>query len=281
TLTCIICRIPIKPSVWKVHINSKQHKSNVDQAKQNKQLEKPVVTTITTKESPAKSSPVTKSTTHQDKTPQTNLEQNPPIFFDEDKTSKSEAARLQDEEWQRFQQEIKKAATESSVIVADEQEDINLKRHIKEIDEQIDNWKRFIKINDQKTLLLNKKRRICNCGRIGTVVGWGRTSEGGELPSIVNQVKVPIMSITECRNQKYKSTRITSSMLCAGRPSMDSCQGDSGGPLLLSNGVKYFIVGIVSWGVGCGRDGYPGVYSRVSKFIPWIKSNLENTCLCS
>ncbi|KAH8384036.1 hypothetical protein KR009_011800 [Drosophila setifemur] len=118
-------------------------------------------------------------------------------------------------------------------------------------------------------------------GRIGTVVGWGRTSEGGELPSIVNQVKVPIMSITECRNQKYKSTRITSSMLCAGRPSMDSCQGDSGGPLLLSNGVKYFIVGIVSWGVGCGREGYPGVYTRVSKFIPWIKLNLENTCLCS
>ncbi|CAD6994740.1 unnamed protein product, partial [Ceratitis capitata] len=117
--------------------------------------------------------------------------------------------------------------------------------------------------------------------RIGTVVGWGRTSEGGDLPSIVNQVKVPIMSITECRSQKYKSSRITSSMLCAGRPKMDSCQGDSGGPLLLSNGVKYFIVGVVSWGVGCGRDGYPGVYTRVSKFIPWIKSNLRDSCLCS
>ncbi|XP_055908440.1 trypsin-1 [Eupeodes corollae] len=118
-------------------------------------------------------------------------------------------------------------------------------------------------------------------GRTGTVVGWGRTSEGGELPAIVNQVKVPILTITECRNQRYKSSRITSSMLCAGKSKMDSCQGDSGGPLLLSNGVKYYIVGIVSWGVGCGRDGYPGVYTRVSKFIPWIKANLENTCLCT
>ncbi|XP_067616190.1 trypsin-1 [Eurosta solidaginis] len=118
-------------------------------------------------------------------------------------------------------------------------------------------------------------------GRIGIVVGWGRTSEGGDLPSIVNQVKVPIMSINECRKQKYKSSRITSSMLCAGRPSMDSCQGDSGGPLLLSNGIKYFIVGVVSWGVGCGRDGYPGVYTRVSKFTPWIKTNLRESCLCS
>ncbi|KAL9893610.1 trypsin-1 isoform 1-T1 [Glossina fuscipes fuscipes] len=118
-------------------------------------------------------------------------------------------------------------------------------------------------------------------GRVGTVVGWGRTSEGGVLPSVVNHVKIPIMSVTECRNQKYKSYRITKTMLCAGKLNTDSCQGDSGGPLLLSNGFKYFIIGIVSWGVGCGREGYPGVYTRVSKFVPWIKSNLENTCLCS
>ncbi|XP_016952237.1 zinc finger protein 830 [Drosophila biarmipes] len=187
TLTCIICRIPIKPSVWKVHINSKQHKLNVDQAKQNK-IDKPV-TPAAPKESSVPSSiapaPVTKAIAHPEKT-QARQEKNTPIvqekptqpnssnktvpeavaeklpekFFDEDKTSKTEALRLQDEEWQRFQQEIKRADTESSVIVADEQEDINLKRHIKEIDEQIDNWKRFIKINDQKTLLLSKKRRV-------------------------------------------------------------------------------------------------------------------------
>ncbi|EDV53748.2 zinc finger protein 830 [Drosophila erecta] len=188
TLTCIICRIPIKPNVWKVHINSKQHKLNVDQAKQNK-VEKPVTTTAAkdprapTTKTPT---PATSSSTLPDKTPQSIQEKHPPIiqektsqpnasskpvnettaeklpekFFDEDKTNKSEAARLQDEEWQRFQQEIKRADTESSVIVADEQDDINLKRHIKEIDEQIDNWKRFIKINDQKTLLLSKKRKV-------------------------------------------------------------------------------------------------------------------------
>ncbi|KAH8357817.1 hypothetical protein KR200_004179, partial [Drosophila serrata] len=190
TLTCIICRIPIKPSVWKVHINSKQHKQNVEQAKQNK-IEKLVATSA--KESSAPSfkapHPVAKSSTQPDPTLAGNQEGNPQLtpekappqsnpssnkpppnesvaeklpekFFDEDKTNKTEAARLQDEEWQRFQQEIKKAATESSVIVADEQEDINIKRHIKEIDEQIDNWKRVIKINDQKTLLLNKKRKV-------------------------------------------------------------------------------------------------------------------------
>ncbi|KAH8236729.1 hypothetical protein KR026_009374, partial [Drosophila bipectinata] len=192
-LTCIICRIPIKPTVWKVHINSKQHKLNVDQAKQNK-VEKsatkpttPAPSTITpaAKESSAPFFKVpsilktssqqdqTPAAISQDKSPQKSNEKTPQAsaaesiteglpekFFDEDKSSKAEATRIQDEEWQRFQQEIKKAATESSVIVADEQEDINLKRQLKEIDEQIDNWKRFIKINDQKTILLGKKRKI-------------------------------------------------------------------------------------------------------------------------
>lgn len=76
--------------------------------------------------------------------------------------------------------------------------------------------------------------------------------------------------------------------LCAGKgPAFgqksggDSCQGDSGGPLFLSDGGKSELVGIVSWGVGCGRSGYPGVYTRVASYVPWIKNNLDNTCLCS
>lgn len=174
-----------------MHINSKQHKLNVDQAKNNK-VEKSVTKpttpappiTPTAKEPAAPSSkapPVVKTSSHQEKPPAINQDKIPELspektphdnatapiteglpekFFDEDKSSKAEATRIQDEEWQRFQQEIKKASTESSVIVADEQEDINIKRQLKEIDEQIDNWKRFIKINDQKTILLGKKRKI-------------------------------------------------------------------------------------------------------------------------
>lgn len=69
--------------------------------------------------------------------------------------------------------------------------------------------------------------------------------------------------------------------LCAGKGKQDSCQGDSGGPLLVPNGDKHEIVGIVSWGVGCGRAGYPGVYTRVTKYLPWLRANLEDTCLCN
>ncbi|GLV32013.1 uncharacterized protein CBL_07772 [Carabus blaptoides fortunei] len=117
-------------------------------------------------------------------------------------------------------------------------------------------------------------------GLEGVVVGWGRTSEGGMLPGIVQEVAVPIWSLTQCRAMKYRASRITNYMLCAGRGKQDSCQGDSGGPLLVHNGDKYEIVGIVSWGVGCGRPGYPGVYTRVSRYLNWLKNNLDDSCLC-
>lgn len=63
------------------------------------------------------------------------------------------------------------------------------------------------------------------------------------LPSIVQEVQVPILSLSQCRAMKYRASRITSYMLCAGRGSQDSCQGDSGGPLLINNGGKYEVVG--------------------------------------
>ncbi|PSN57574.1 hypothetical protein C0J52_00495 [Blattella germanica] len=118
-------------------------------------------------------------------------------------------------------------------------------------------------------------------GRIGTVVGWGRTSEGGMLPALVQEVQVPILSLQQCRQMKYRPQRITQNMVCAGKGTQDSCQGDSGGPLLVNSADdKLEIVGIVSWGVGCGRPGYPGVYTRVSRYSDWVKRNMKDSCFC-
>ncbi|XP_076382072.1 transmembrane protease serine 9-like [Megalopta genalis] len=117
-------------------------------------------------------------------------------------------------------------------------------------------------------------------GKEGTVVGWGRTSEGGMLAGIVQEVQVPILSLIQCRKMKYRANRITDNMICAGRGSQDSCQGDSGGPLLVQEGDRLEIVGIVSWGIGCGRAGYPGVYTRVTKYLKWINANMNEGCIC-
>ncbi|XP_027839993.2 transmembrane protease serine 9-like [Aphis gossypii] len=120
-------------------------------------------------------------------------------------------------------------------------------------------------------------------GKVGTVVGWGRLSEGGNLADVVQEVQVPILSLAQCRASKYRPQRITANMICAGKGVEDSCQGDSGGPLLINSEAddKLEIVGIVSWGVGCGRPGYPGVYTRVTKYLDWIQKNMRDTCAYS
>merc|ERR1712165_133536 len=63
---------------------------------------------------------------------------------------------------------------------------------------------------------------------------------------------------------------ITEHMLCAGQKGQDSCMGDSGGPMVRLQGGSYQQIGIVSWGIGCGKAQFPGVYTRVGFMRSWI-----------
>ncbi|MGE5086864.1 MAG: S1 family serine peptidase [Bacillota bacterium] len=107
---------------------------------------------------------------------------------------------------------------------------------------------------------------------LATAVGWGLERETDILVSdLLRKVTVPILPQDQC--DQYYPLKIDESMMCAGYPQgeKDSCQGDSGGPLLLETqeGLKK-LVGVVSWGDGCGRKNAPGVYSRVSSVLEWI-----------
>lgn len=108
-------------------------------------------------------------------------------------------------------------------------------------------------------------------GTPAVVTGWGALEENGGSPSVLQQTSVEIVSQATCQEKYSEFNEITDKMLCAGvnGGGKDACQGDSGGPLV-ANGV---LVGIVSWGVGCARADYPGVYSNVAALKEWVSSN--------
>jgi len=116
-------------------------------------------------------------------------------------------------------------------------------------------------------------------GSMVTVTGWGTTSEGAlGLPNVLHKVSVPVVSDEDC-NASYGASgyAVADSMICAGLPEggKDSCQGDSGGPFFSNESPETReLLGIVSWGIGCARAGYPGVYTEVSHFVEWITETM-------
>lgn len=106
------------------------------------------------------------------------------------------------------------------------------------------------------------------------ITGWGTLREDGPGADVLQEGEVQTMSNSDCRNTGYDAYEITDDMLCAqgrrnGKP-VDACQGDSGGPLVCQSGGTWFIHGATSWGSGCARANYPGIWSKVYYFRSWI-----------
>ncbi|KAL7542097.1 hypothetical protein ACHAWF_010727, partial [Thalassiosira exigua] len=128
----------------------------------------------------------------------------------------------------------------------------------------------------------NSNPAVPAVGEEVTVVGWGDMDarESHEtVPDSLHEVEVKVISNEECRSssgtfeggEEVYGDDITASNLCARADDKDSCQGDSGGPLFHTQGSEYVQVGVVSWGIGCAHDDFPGVYARVSSFYNWIQ----------
>ncbi|XP_024101909.2 transmembrane protease serine 11D [Pongo abelii] len=111
-------------------------------------------------------------------------------------------------------------------------------------------------------------------GSTAYVTGWGAQEYAGHTVPELRQGQVRIISNDVCNAPYSYNGAILSGMLCAGVPQggVDACQGDSGGPLVQEDSRRlWFLVGIVSWGDQCGLPDKPGVYTRVTAYLDWIR----------
>lgn len=109
------------------------------------------------------------------------------------------------------------------------------------------------------------------------VLGWGKdgSSQYAVNSNFLLMKTVSYVAKKDCNKKKIYSGLVQSNMICAaGKDVLDSCEGDSGGPLLsllrADDSENYVVVGIVSWGTGCGESKKPSVYARVAEFHSWI-----------
>ncbi|XP_068121227.1 elastase-1-like [Hyperolius riggenbachi] len=109
------------------------------------------------------------------------------------------------------------------------------------------------------------------------ISGWGRTSTGGSLPSILQQAPLPVVAHSTCSSSSYWGSTVKSTMVCAGgNGAQAGCNGDSGGPLNCVVNGGYQVHGVTSFvsSQGCNAYRKPTVFTRVSAYTSWINSNL-------
>ncbi|CAG9855116.1 unnamed protein product [Phyllotreta striolata] len=113
------------------------------------------------------------------------------------------------------------------------------------------------------------------------VAGWGALYFNGPSSATLQLAQIPVVDQGKCITAFANKAVIDDRIICAGRADgkQDACQGDSGGPLfwgtISGEVIRYYQIGVVSYGFRCAEVGYPGVYTRVTKFINWIENNIK------
>ncbi|KAL4084357.1 hypothetical protein QTP88_028180 [Uroleucon formosanum] len=122
-----------------------------------------------------------------------------------------------------------------------------------------------------------------NSPQIVIATGWGRTENEGPTSPDLLRVNLEIISPSSCKSNYASIDKnqlmhgiVEDSMICAGYPGgeKDTCGGDSGGPLQIAHATyscMYTQIGITSAGKECATKNSPGIYTKVSKFLPWIE----------
>lgn len=127
-----------------------------------------------------------------------------------------------------------------------------------------------------------------------SLTGWGLTGatansqkdrdRSGNLQESSRLLRVGMLTLFDdarCNNDpafQDRGVRVRPGQFCVGSDEgVDACRGDSGGPLVRkAEGKSPVLVGLVSWGIGCGIEGRPGIYTDVGAFYSWIKRAQAN-----
>lgn len=139
--------------------------------------------------------------------------------------------------------------------------------------------------------------------KVFVVIGWGRTEKASKSV-ILQKATLPLYDQTQCyytfSQLSRKQVVFTEGQFCAGGDGewiarcsfncfnrylstgkIDACRGDSGSSVQAVGTVngrpKLVLHGVVSYGISlCGvKEGIPGVYTKVSKYLLWILSNMQ------
>ena len=136
-------------------------------------------------------------------------------------------------------------------------------------------------------------------GAVVTITGWGAVwdpedqevvnllseftppsvlKENLNFPRKLQEVEVEVIDPEDCR-AAMRPFEIADAEICVMKPGTpkNSCYGDSGGPLVVpaENARGFTQIGVVSWGVRCGREIVPNIFARVSYFHDWLTQTME------
>ncbi|XP_034195404.2 chymotrypsin-2-like [Osmia lignaria lignaria] len=131
--------------------------------------------------------------------------------------------------------------------------------------------KPFVKSEQIAFVPLPPKNQVVKANDKAVVSGWGRLWHGGPTTVHLQRVNIMIADQEYCKNIYKGSQNVYDSQVCAYESGVEKgpCHGDSGGPLT----VNGRLTGLASWLRSCGNTSSPTVFTRVSAYIEWIKSN--------
>jgi len=134
------------------------------------------------------------------------------------------------------------------------------------------------------TVIIDDGSAVVDMSTEFTIMGWGTITSSGPRSDVLLEAEVDPVSYNQCNRRYAMYGGLTDRMFCAVRTGKDACQGDSGGPLIIKGDTpeEDVQVGIISWGIGCGTNIFPGVYSRVRvlhDFIFMVTGTLDSSAL--